>query len=351
MKIFELNQNKRFVGRFLLLFGLSLSILGCSKEEDSTPELVADNSTSQPMPSLSPITSSAGAGVSDADGNTYSSVVLGNGQEWMASNLKTSKYSNGDPITNEVGVIATISIKTAGNGYKTAVYNNVSLIGGNGSGATADITIDTLGKATSVSLITAGSGYLSGDILTVNDTLLSDTAIGCCLTIKVDTMQWQNLTFGAWANYNFDSQFENPYGKLYNYFVVADSRNVCPTGWHVPNDLEWNTLVIYLDPSADTSATGPQSATAGGRMKSTGKQYWLTPNTYATNESGFSALPSGSRSAIGNFQYIYTSAGFWTSTEVNTTNAYSRDLGNGSGFINRHSINKKGGLSIRCLKN
>lgn len=351
MKAFEFKQKQKkyFSSRVLILLSFVFSIIGCSKETETPPAPVYDNSVNSPLPTLSPITSNSGSGVTDVDGNTYSTVVLGNGQEWMAGNLKTTKYSNGDLIANESGVIATASVTDPGSGYKNGTYNNVALIGGNGMGATADITIDT-GEVVAMTIINFGNDYLSGDILTVNDTLLSDTTIGCCIKIKVNTTQWQNLTTGAWSHYNFDSQFENPYGKLYNYFVVADSRNVCPTGWHVPNDTEWNTLVSYLDPEAVVSTIGTQSYIAGGRMKSKGKQYWQTPNTYATNETGFSALPAGSRDTIGDFNYINISVGFWTSTELNTNEAYSRDVSYGSGGINRRAIDKNDGYSIRCLK-
>lgn len=353
MRAFEFKQEQKkfFSTRVLILLGFSLSIMGCSKEKEAPPAPVYDNSINTPMPDpLSPITSAAGSGVTDVDGNVYTTVVLGNGQEWTVGNLKTTKYSNNDPIPDETGIITSISINGAGAGYKAGLYNNIALNGGNGTGATADITVDTIGKVVNIVLVTPGINYFTGDILTVNDSLLSDTTIGCCFSIEVDATPWRNLSSGAWSQYNFDSQYDNPYGKLYNYFVVADARNVCPTGWHVPNDTEWNTLISYLDPAANLSIIGSQSTTAGGRMKSKGKQYWAAPNTYATNESGFSALPAGSRDTVGDFNYISASAGFWTSTELDVNNAYSRDVSYGSGEVYRRSNDKRSGYSIRCLK-
>src|SRR4029078_12512714 len=67
------------------------------------------------------------------------------------------------------------------------------------------------------------------------------------------------------------------YGRLYTWYAVADSRNVCPTGWHVPSDAEWTTLTTYL---------GGESV-AGGKLKENGTVHWESPNTGATNESGF----------------------------------------------------------------
>jgi uncharacterized protein (TIGR02145 family) len=351
MKLFANKQN--IASSSLVLFGFSLLFIGCTKEETKDlPDPVYDKSINLPLPEgLSPVTFSAGAGATDADGNTYSSVVLGNGQEWMTSNLKTTKYSNGDVIPDELGAITTTTITNVGFGYKDGSYTNVQLTGGNGTGAAADITI-VGGVATNVTIVNFGTEYLSGDVLAVIDSVLSDTVLGCCLRIRIDATPWQQSSSGVYSHYDFDNSNDNPYGKLYNYFVVADSRNVCPTGWHVPTDAEWNSLVVYLDPTADTTtAVGTQSLIAGGRMKGKGKQYWGAPNAYATNEIGFSALPAGSRDEVGHFDFINESVGFWTSTELNATDAYSRDLGYGSGRINRNTIDKKSGFSIRCIKN
>jgi uncharacterized protein (TIGR02145 family) len=83
-------------------------------------------------------------------------------------------------------------------------------------------------------------------------------------------------------------------GRLYTWFAVMDSRNICPTGWHVPIDGEWTILVDYL---------GGASA-AGGKLKQTGTAYWLPPNTAATNSTGFSAVPVGDRFPNGTFGYL-----------------------------------------------
>ena len=201
------------------------------------------------------IVSNPGAGVT-FDGYTYNSIVLGNGQEWMAENLRTTTYANGDPIPN-----------------------------------------------------------------------------------VTDVTQWINLTTGAWVHYNNDSQYENPYGKLYNWFTVADPRNVCPTGWHVPSDSEWTVLAFYLG----------GGSVAGGKMKSTGTSYWISPNTGATNESGFSGHPGGSL-YFGLSQNIGTDALFWSSAEIDTDNASSGHLFAENSFFGIGAISKTIGASIRCIK-
>jgi len=353
-QVMKLFANKQSIANSsLVLLGFSLMFIGCTKDEKSAaPEPVYDSSINLPLPDgLTPVSFSAGAGVTDADGNTYSTVVVGNGQEWMAQNLKTTKYANGDAIPSELGAITTTTITNVGFGYKDGSYTNMPLTGGSGTGAAADITI-VGGVATNVTIVNFGTEYLSGDVLAVIDSVLSDTVLGCCLRIRVDATAWQQSSSGIYSHYEFDTLNNNPYGKLYNYFVVADSRNVCPTGWHVPTDAEWNSLVVYLDPTADTTtAVGTQSLYAGGRMKGKGKQYWGAPNAYATNEIGFSALPAGSRDEVGHFDFIQESVGFWTSTELDANSSFSRDISYGSGRINKNTIDNNGGFSIRCLKN
>lgn len=214
-----------------------------------------------------PSLSNPGAGVT-FDGYVYATIVLGNGQEWMAENLITSTYANGDPIPN-----------------------------------------------------------------------------------VIDEIQWQNLTTGAWSHLYNDSQYENPYGKLYNRYAVTDSRNVCPTGWHIPSDTEWSAFINYLDPNADGGSNATN--TAGGKMKSTGTQYWLFPNQDATNESGFSGLPGGKRSSDGIF-YVIGGEGrnghWWSSTQFNPSSHLGRKLDWGSGAAAIYNYADEDGLSVRCLR-
>jgi uncharacterized protein (TIGR02145 family) len=206
------------------------------------------------------IVSNPGVGVS-FDGYTYLSVLLGNGQEWMAENLRTTTYANGDPISN-----------------------------------------------------------------------------------VTDLGDWESLSTGAWCHYNNDSLYDNPSGKLYNWFTVADSRNVCPTGWHVPSDAEYMLLIDYSG----------GVLVAGGNMKSTGTQYWQSPNTDATNESGFSGLPGGIYAGSGHHSFG-TNGGYWSSTEDGSLYAgpnYALSLtlmyANGEGYIS--PIPKGTGISVRCLR-
>jgi uncharacterized protein (TIGR02145 family) len=167
-----------------------------------------------------------------------------------------------------------------------------------------------------------------------------------------DPSQWANLTTGAWCYYNNDPTNGAVYGKLYNWYAVvgiydvasaanpALRKKLAPMGWHIPTDAEWTQL---------TDCLGGQ-AVAGGKMKATGTTLWLSPNTAATNESGFTGLPTGYRGNVWTFLSIGNIGVWWSSSEANATGALSRDLHYNDGNVFIGGGNKREGFSVRCLR-
>lgn len=164
---------------------------------------------------------------------------------------------------------------------------------------------------------------------------------GTSIPNVTDNTAWGSLTTGAYCIYNNDPAIANVYGKLYNYFAVIDNRNICPTGWHVPSDTEWTILETYLG----------GTSIAGGRLKETGTTHWLPPNTGATNETGFTALPSGSRYYTGAFEYLYNVGHWWSSTEFSTSLAYIRGIYYNAEDLHTRAVQKPNAYTVRCLKN
>ncbi len=152
---------------------------------------------------------------------------------------------------------------------------------------------------------------------------------------------WSYDTIGAYCDYNNIPDSSSIYGRLYNWFAVVDSRNLCPIGWHVPIDSEWTTLTIYL---------GGENI-AGGKLKETGLSHWLSPNTSATNETGFTALPAGGRESGGAYGYIGSIGYWWSSTEFVTSLAWFREMFSSDSNVGRYEFNKQEGFSVRCLRN
>lgn len=144
--------------------------------------------------------------------------------------------------------------------------------------------------------------------------------------------------------YNNDSLTNYPvYGALYNWKATQSSDSLCPVGWHVPSDTEWTTLTTYLG----------GIGVAGGKMKSVGTSFWNSPNTGATNESGFSVLPGGYRNSGGGFFIIRDYAFFWSAPENNGNDAWIRYLYYNDDDVGRDDFSafKSVGASVRCLKN
>ncbi|MHC1776856.1 MAG: FISUMP domain-containing protein [Lentimicrobium sp.] len=198
-----------------------------------------------------------GFGAVDLDGNNYASIILGT-QEWMVENLKTTKYSNNDPITN----------------------------------------------------VTSNS-------------------------------EWIGLTTGAWCLYNNDIQYDNPYGKLYNWYAVTDSRQLCPTGWHIPTDAEWTVLTDYLGGLNN----------ADEKMKEAGFAHWNPAGFPSDNSSGFTALPGGRRSyADGTFTLLTDLGYWWSSDEFDAITVWCRSLAYNYVGVSRNHFYKKNGNSVRCLR-
>ena len=190
--------------------------------------------------------------LTDIDGNTYNTVLIGT-QNWMAENLKVTKYKNGNVIT-----------------------------------------------------------YVSND------------------------SNWAGLTSGAHGYYNNSSSNLNTYGILYNWHAVNDSRGICPEGWHVPSRAEFDTLSTYL---------GGDSV-AGAKLKETGTALWSAAG--GTNESGFTALPGGSRLfSSGAYQYLGNRSYFWSS-ESSGTNMRLLDATNNT--FSYATFVQTMGFSIRCLE-
>ena len=160
-----------------------------------------------------------------------------------------------------------------------------------------------------------------------------------------DATAWAALTTGAWCYYNNDAANGAIYGKLYNWYAVNDSRGLAPQGWHIPNDAEWTTLTEILGGATPDGV-------AGGKMKGVGTTSWITPNTGATNESGFSGLPGGFRDMFGPFGDIGYLGKWWT-TRVHLTyteEAYNRYLNFNNFYALKTFDDKKFGFSVRCLR-
>jgi uncharacterized protein (TIGR02145 family) len=128
------------------------------------------------------------------------------------------------------------------------------------------------------------------------------------------------------------------YGRLYNWDAVNTGK-LAPIGWRVPTYAEWTTLSTYLG----------GNSVAGGKLKEIGTEHWLDPNTGATDEFGFTALPGGDRSDSGPFYNIGENGYWWSSTEVDPNVAYCEVLNFETSYLNYNYGTKVSGFSVRCI--
>jgi uncharacterized protein (TIGR02145 family) len=166
---------------------------------------------------------------------------------------------------------------------------------------------------------------------------------------------WGNTIQGASSIYDTTGVNYVPHGTLYNWFVTVDPRGVCPSGWHAATVEDWNSLITTLDMNADTTTSVP-SLIAGGMMKATGNLtlgngLWYTPNTGATNLSGFSAVPSGFRHYGGTFDYSNKFCHFWSSEqEFQSNTGIYYELSWENTYIRRQGgASKRYGFAVRCV--
>jgi len=162
---------------------------------------------------------------------------------------------------------------------------------------------------------------------------------GTAIPLVTDNTAWGALITPGRCWYNNDSATYNNYGALYNWYTVNTGK-LAPTGWHVASDTEWTILTNYLG----------GASIAGGKLKEAGLAHWLTPNTGATNETGFSALPGGYRYSSGAFTNVGTYGFWWSSTAGGATDSWSRGMYCSSANVFRFNYNDTYGFSVRCVR-
>lgn len=159
------------------------------------------------------------------------------------------------------------------------------------------------------------------------------------IPLITDGTDWANHPSGAYCYYGNNVDNVDIYGNLYNWYTVVDDHKLCPSGWHVPSLNEVNTLLNYLG----------GSEIAGGKLKETGTVHWLDPNEGATNESGFTALPSGDRNYFGNFENQNRYTAFWTTQDLESYGGVFI-LYFDNTKVDKRGWGKRTGLPVRCIK-
>jgi uncharacterized protein (TIGR02145 family) len=177
---------------------------------------------------------------------------------------------------------------------------------------------------------------------------------GTAIPNITDNTAWAALNTGAYSDYNNTPANSTIYGRLYNWFAVDNNaatkvasnggKNVCPISWHVSSDAEWSNLLISIGAKY---ASGQFDT--GGKLTETGTTHWASPNTGATNETGFTALPGSFRNNIGNYNFIGSEGFWWTNDGSAAVVAWAWFMFSSPSILHG-SYYKVDGLSVRCVR-
>jgi uncharacterized protein (TIGR02145 family) len=284
-------------------------------------------------------------GCTDNAACNYSSAATQNDNSCLYLNA-TCDDGNANTINDVInGSCVCAGTPTSGSG------TGAQLLPGNATCSTQNISVTGCGGQTSLTY--DGRTYdlveIGGQCWFADNLATDQYRNGDPIPTGLDNATWQNTNSGAYAIYNNDPANDVTYGKLYNWYTTVDSRGLCPTGWHVPTDCEW----MYLENSLGMSVTdqetfGFRGTTEGGALKATTN--WASPNSGATNSSGFTGFPGGYRNDDGTYTSIGYDGLWWSSTEIDSNGAWNRVLYyNGSG-VNRGNSDKQVGFSVRCVR-
>jgi uncharacterized protein (TIGR02145 family) len=304
--------------------------------------------TTSTVSSVSFTTAVSGGNITSDGGSTITSrgVCWSTLQNPMISDAKTTDAGGIGSFTSQLSGLAPGTAYYARaymtNSTGTAYGNEISFKTIQGIGPIAFNGSLTYGTVTD----TEGNVYKTIKINTqtwmaenLKATKYSDNT---AIPLVTDGSAWINMTTPAYCWYKNDIYYKTFYGALYNWFAVNTGK-LCPSGWHVPTVDDLNGLITYLGGSAN----------AGVKLKEIGTSHWLSPNADATNESGFTAIPGGSRDELaGEFTDMGKISGTWSSVQLNSSNAYLRYIIQTESGTNTGgpAYSKIYGLSVRCIK-
>ena len=251
-------------------------------------------------------------------------------------------------------------VNLAGSGLPNSVQTDIFTLTGSNNGGTCIFSV----------IVGSGGGPACGEPFT-------DSRDGKSYqTVQIGTQCWmaENLNIGIKIN-GVDNQTDNSiiekycyddntsncdiYGGLYLWNEVMQYtssgngiQGICPSGWHLPTDDEWKQLEMELGMSqSQADAQDLRGTDEGGKLKETGITHWFSPNTGATNSSGFTALPGGIRYNSGLFNNTISQYGyFWSSNENSNNEAWGRNLSFVHQLVGRYDCYKASGFSVRCIK-
>jgi uncharacterized protein (TIGR02145 family) len=316
-----MRRNNRF-WIMLSVFSSCLILIGCdpSTGTDSLPAL-----TTSPLNAITQTSAMGGGLITSSVGDP----ILAVGVCWSTSHKPT--VADGKTMDGtEIGFSSTLTGLTANTTYYVRAYATTS----KGTGYGNEVSFSTLDASAAVvdadgniyTTVTIGAQTWLVENLRTTKYRNGDVIGTTTMNISLETTPKYQWTFGA----------AMPYGLLYTWDAIMDSRNICPVGYHVPTNVEWEAL-------------GTEIMYSASALKEAGNAHWIT--NPGVNTTGFTALPNGYRNGGGTCYLLGTGAYWWTSTEAPTTGtAWTRLMNNTDNSIYKMANYKCAGLGVRCVK-
>ncbi len=248
------------------------------------------------------------------------------------------QYNSGDrlKITGQSGNYSTV-ITDVPAASKTITFNFVACTDRDGN----NYSVVTIGSAKGETENIDASGEKGYQIWMAENLGTATLNDGTAIQLVNNDADWGAITVPAFGWYlNNAVLYKDVYGGYYNFYTVSTGK-LCPSGWRVPNDADWNTLFSSLG----------GAAAAGGKLKDTGFTYWMSPNTEATNESGFTGRGGGSRSpSSGTYSGTNSLGSWWTTTQIAPNFGSFKELQYDRVLVNEGNMSRSYGRNVRCIK-
>lgn len=332
--------------RMLSICVLCVFVISCETEEDrnSVPEL-----TTAKVEDILNISATCGASILSDGGST----IIAKGVCWSTKTDPTISDSKTDEGTGNETFESILNDLDFNTTYYVRAYATNAI----GTGYGNSLSFKTLNVPLTVTDIDGNIYHtviIGTQVWMVENLKTTKYGNGDLIPNMKANSTWAYLTTGAYCDFNNDSINSITTGRLYNWYSVNDSRKLAPAGWHVPSDAEWQTLINYLG----------GANIAGGKMKESGAVHWGSWNSGSTNESRFTALPSGLRNIASNyyecktescysvaivFNFRNEEADWWSSTEINNNEVIVQAVNNFQNNLIKINRGKNLGLSVRCI--
>lgn len=315
--------------RILMFFISLLGVIFClsSCEKDPIPPSLSTSGVSE----ITYFTATTGGNITDDGG----AEVTSRGVCWGTAHNPTTTENKTD---NGSGKGAFISQLT-GLDPSTVYYVRAYAVNSAGTAYGNEVTF-TSGQLTDIDGNTYNTVTIGNQVWMKENLKVTKFNDDTDIPHVTDDDTWFQTDDPGYSWYgNDEATYAATYGAMYNWYTVNTGK-LCPEGWHVPTDDEWTILTDFLG----------GEVVAGGKLKEAGTAHWDSPNTDATNETGFTALPGGYRSNGGQFYSIGSSGNWWTSSEDDNIYVWGRRLDHSDAVVDRGHSNKNFGKSVRCIQ-